>query len=967
MSRLPTGGRIDRSRPLQFSFDGRQLEGFAGDTLASALLANGVTVVGRGTKYHRPRGILTAGPEEPNALVEIDRGGGRREPNTRATMQPLFDGLVARSQNRFPSLRFDAAALAGLAAPLLPAGFYYKTFLSPRGWHHLWEPVLRRLAGLGRAPDAPDPDRYANRYAHCDVLVVGAGPAGLAAALAAAETGERVILCDEQAEPGGWLLSDPQESIDGQPAWTWLDDAVATLRAHPRVRVLTSTTAFHYGLQNFLALAEILPEGSRLRERLWQIRAKRVVLATGAIERKLLFHGNDRPGAMFASAARTWLNRYAVLPGRRAVLAASHDSGWQSVFQLQDAGAEIAAIVDWRAAPPPPLLEEAARRGIEVLAGHGVTALPDGMLAMPRAADGTLIRNRTRTLFCDLVLMAGGWTPTVHLFSQSRGRLRWDDAADAFLPGEPAQNVVCIGACRGTDDLAACIAEGQAAGAGTSLPPRVQRAGGLAVRAAVTGADGRSFVDPQNDVTADDIRLAVREGFRSIEHVKRYTTTGMATDQGKIANMVGLAVVADTLERAIPEVGITTFRGPYTPVSFGTLAGRHRGVLFEPIRTPPLHDWAAAQGAVFEPVGLWQRARYFPRPGEDMQAAVARECRAVRGAAGIFDASTLGKIEVVGPDATTFLERIYVNALANLAPGRCRYALLLREDGCIADDGIIGRLAADRFHVTTTTGGAASVLHMMEDYLQTEWPDLRVWLTSTTEHWGVIAVQGPRSGEVIAPLVEGIDLAALPPMGVACCTVAGIGARLFSVGFTGERGFEINVPAGHAPAVWQAVLQAGAPHGITPYGTEAMHVLRAERGYIIVGQETDGTVTPDDVGLGRLIGKKKADFIGKRSLDRPDMRTTGRRQLVGLLPIDATVPEEGAQLVIAPGSATPLGHITSAYASPTLGRPIALGLLQSGRVRIGTSVFALGSTGTAAPVKVVSPMFTQPAGEGENG
>ncbi len=962
MSRLPAGGRIDRARTLNFSFDGRDLRGFAGDTLASALLANGVRVVGRSSKFHRPRGILSAGPEEPNALVEIDRGGGRRDPNTRATTQPLFAGLVASSQNRFPSLRFDAAALAGLAAPLLPAGFYYKTFLSPRAWQHVWEPALRRLAGLGRAPDAPDPDRYASRFAHTDVLVVGAGPAGIAAAITAAETGARVILCDEQAEPGGSLLADPQQVIEGKPAWTWLADAIATLRAAPRVRLLTATTAFHYGVQNFLALAEILPEGSCVRERLWQVRAKRVVLATGAIERPLLFHGNDRPDVMFASAARTWLNRYAVRPGRRAVLTASHDSGWTAAFELQDAGAVIVAIVDLRADPPPQLVEEAERRGIEVLAGHGLSAGPDFLLAMPRDASGRLVRNRTRTLPCDLVLMAGGWTPSVNLFSQSRGRLRWDEAADAFLPGEPAQHVDCAGACRGSDDLAACIAEGQAAGAGHAVPPPVRTSSSLALRDAVRGADASSIVDPQNDVRSGDIRLAVREGFRSIEHIKRYTTTGMATDQGKIANMVGLAVAADALDRDIPDLGFTSFRAPSTPVSFGSLAGRQRGPLFDPVRRAPLHDWAAAQGAVFEPVGLWQRARFFPRAGETMHAAVARECRAVRTAAGIFDASTLGKIEVVGPDAATFLERIYVNSLQKLPPGRCRYGLLLREDGFVFDDGIIGRLAADRFHVTTTTGGAARVLHLMEEYLQTEWPDLRVWLTSTTEHWGVIAVQGPRTADLIAPLLEGLSLAALPHMGMASCTVAGVAARLFRVSFTGERGYEINVPAGHAPAVWQALLREGAAFGLTPYGTEAMHVLRAEKGYIIVGQETDGSVTPDDVGLSRMIGKSKPDFIGKYALQRPDMRRPGRKQLVGLLPIDATVPEEGAQLIASPGSTAGLGHVTSAYASAALGRPIALGLLQSGRARVGTSVFALGCTGAPVPLRVRAPGVLRSAG-----
>ena len=572
---------------------------------------------------------------------------------------------------------------------------------------------------------------------------------------------------------------------------------------------------------------------------------------------------------------------------------------------------------------------------------------------MPRDAPGRLDHSRARKLPCDLILMAGGWTPSVHLFSQSRGRLRWDAGTDAFLPGEAAQKIVCVGACRGTDDVSAAIAEGRAAGACLALPPPIHTATGLALRATVVGADAASIVDAQSDVKAGDIALAVREGFRSIEHVKRYTATGMATDQGKLANMPALALVAVALGRDIPEVGITTFRAPYTPVSFGTLAGQHRGAVFDPIRKAPLHDWATSQGAVFEPVGQWQRARYFPHPGEDMSTAAARECRAVRQAAGIFDASTLGKIEVVGPDAAKFLERLYVNNVENLAPGRCRYGLLLRDDGYIFDDGIIARLATNRFHLTTTTGGAARVLHMMEDYLQTEWPDLQVWLTSTTEHWGVIAVQGPRAREVIVPLVQGVALAAVPHMSVAACTIAGIPARLFRVSFTGERGYEINVPAGHAPAVWQAMLQAGG----TPYGTEAMHVLRAEKGYIIVGQETDGTVSPDDVGLSWAIGKSKPDFIGKRSLARAEMRRPDRRQLVGLRSHHGTVPEPGAQLIADAAATTAQGHVTSAYPSAILG------LLQSGRARLGQTVFALGTTGAPIALQVTAPVFYDPAGE----
>ncbi|WP_160121280.1 sarcosine oxidase subunit alpha family protein [Rhodovarius lipocyclicus] len=964
--RTHQGGRPDRARTLRFTFDGRTYDGHPGDTLASALLAHGVHLTGRSFKYHRPRGILSAGPEEPNALVELDAGPGRREPNSRATMVPLRDGLLARSQNRWPSLAWDAGALTGAAAALLPAGFYYKTFMGPgRAWEKLYEPLIRRMAGLGRAPAEADPDRYAQRYAHCDVLVVGAGPAGLAAALAAARGGARVILCDEQMEMGGSLLSQPGTRIAGLPGWEWLEVALAELRAL-KVRLLPRTTAFSYGLQNMVSLAELPERAEGPRERLWMVRAARVVLATGAIERPLPFSGNDRPGVMLADAARVYALRYGVLAGHRAAVLAAHDSGYEAAFALQAAGMEIAAILDPRAAPPADLLAEATGRGIRVLAGQGVARSLGG-----RRVTG-LISTGGERIGCDLLLMAGGWTPSVHLFSQARGALRWDAARDAYLPDTAPEAVLCAGACQGSYGLGACLAEGHAAGGGHGAAPGAQpgrEPSGMPTAQAVAGAAKApmAFVDFQNDVQAKDIALAVREGFRSIEHVKRYTTNGMATDQGKTSNMVGLAIAAATLGQEIPAVGLTRYRHPVTPTGFGGLAGRHRGDLFEPIRRAPLHGWAEAEGALFEPVAQWRRARAFPRAGEDLHAAVLRECRAVRQAAGIFDASTLGKIEVVGPDAAEFLERLYVNPWKKLAPGRCRYGIMLREDGFVTDDGVVGRMAADRFHVTTTTGGAARVLHMMEDYLQTEFPELRVWLTSTTEQWAVIALQGPKARTILEPFVEGLDISAasFPHMSVAACRVMGIPARLFRVSFTGELGFEVNVAPDQAPALWRALMRAGAPHGLTPYGTEAMHVLRAEKGYIIVSQETDGTVTPDDAGLSWAVGKAKRDFVGKRSLARPEMRRRDRPQLVGLLP-RGTVPQEGAQILASPGARMAEGHVTSAYWSPALDRPIALGLLAGGRERMGQTVYATVMGGAPIAMEVTDPVFLDKAGERVN-
>jgi sarcosine oxidase subunit alpha len=969
---------------VNFNFDGRTYPGLVGETLAAGLLANGVHLVGRSFKYHRPRGIVAAGAEEPNALVTVDRGGGRETPNLRATQVELYEGLTARSQNRWPSLSFDIGAINDAAAPLISAGFYYKTFMWPRAfWAHVYEPAIRATAGLGRAPSSPDPDRYAQRYVHCDVLVVGSGPAGLAAAVAAAATAARVILCDEQAEFGGSLLADPSLAVEGKAATAWIADHLATLAANANVTLLPRTTAFGYFAHNFVALAERVtdhladPDPRLPRERLWQVRAREVVLATGAIEKPVVFPGNDRPGIMLADAARTYLNRHGVRAGERAIVITSDDSAYRAALDMHAAGTAITAIADLRNDPAGAAVEAARAAGIPVrpatTIGGTIGRLRVIGADLVPLKEGSLKGGRRERLACDLVLMSGGWTPSVHLFSQSRGKLRFDEAQQIFVPGTSVQRERSAGGCRGTFDTAAAVEEGYAAGEGAArqetIEPRATGAVKTASRAPEFAADlaagaGRAFVDFQNDVTTKDLKLATREGFRSIEHIKRYTTTGMATDQGKTSNMNALAFVAQELGKPIPDVGLTTFRQPYTPVTFGTIAGATRGELFDPVRQTPIHEWAAENGAVFEDVGLWKRARYFPQAGEDMHAAVARECTAMRSGVGLFDGTTLGKIEVVGPDAAEFMNRLYTNAWTKLEPGRCRYGLMLTEAGFIMDDGVVGRMAADRFHVTTTTGGAPRVLNHMEDYLQTEFPDLRVWLTSTTEQWAVIAVQGPKARETIAPLVEGIDIAreAMPHMSVREGKVCGYPARLFRVSFSGELGFEINVPSGHGREVWEAVYAAGRPHGITPYGTETMHVLRAEKGYIIVGQESDGTVIPDDVGLAGMIGKTKPDFVGKRSLMRPDTQRADRKQLVGLLTVDPNVVlEEGAQVVADAGVPRPipapmLGHVTSAYRSATLGRSIALAMISAGRSRKGERLVVPMPGGDIA-VEVTDPVF----------
>jgi sarcosine oxidase subunit alpha len=968
--RTAAGGRIDRSRRLAFTFDGRSMSGFAGDTLGSALLANGVHLVGRSFKYHRPRGILTSGPEEPNALVGVRQGPGRFTPNLRATQVALVDGLTAESQNRWPSLGFDVGALNGYAGPLFSAGFYYKTFMGPaamgdRPWRKLFEPLIRRAAGLGAAPTEPDPDSYAQFHDHCDVLVIGAGPAGIAAALSAGGTGQRVILCDEQAEMGGSLLAETAARIDGASAADWLASSLASLAAMPNVRLMPRTQAFGYFAQNHVALCE--QADGAVRERLWQVRAKRVVIAAGAIERPLVFPNNDLPGVMLADAARTYLNRYGVKVGQRVAVVTAHDSAYRAALDLHAAGVQVALVADLRPSAQSALPQQARAAGIEIVAGAGIArAMGRHRVAQVEIAAG----GGMRTVACDALLMCGGWTPSVHLHSQSRGKVVFDEALQAFVPGVSVQDEQSVGACRGAFGLAAALDGGAAAGGGAhrhTVEHDPEQTGGW-LGATPGSGSGKAFVDFQNDVTASDIRQAVQEGMRSIEHVKRYTTSGMATDQGKLSNMNALAIAAQALDSTIPAVGLTTFRQPYTPVTFGVFAGANRGDLFDPVRETPIHSWAAENGAAFEDVGLWKRAWYFPQAGEDMHQAVARECRRVRETAGLFDASTLGKIEVVGPDAALFLEKLYTNPFAKLEPGRCRYGLMLNEQGFVMDDGVVARLAPDRFHLTTTTGGAARVLHHMEDYLQTEFPNLKVWLTSTTEQWAVIAVQGPKAREIIAPFVQGFDIsaAAMPHMSVRDGTLQGVPARVMRVSFNGELGFEVNVPAEYGRAAWELLWDEGRKHGAVAYGTETMHVLRADKGYIIVGQETDGTVTPDDLGLNWAIGKAKPDFVGKRSLIRPDMVVADRKQLVGLLTEDpGQVLEEGAQITASASpalGAAALGHVTSAYRSEALGRSIALAMVSAGRARMGETLH-VPMPGVSIAVTVVEPVFFDPKGE----
>lgn len=984
--RLPRGGLIDRGRPLHFRFNGREFHGFAGDSLASALLANDVHLVGRSFKYHRPRGIFTAGAEEPNALVQLE-AGHRTEPNIRATQIELYAGLSATSQNCWPCVDTDIGSVNNLLSRLFPAGFYYKTFMWPPTWWLKYEHWIRKIAGLGVSPRHPDPDFYEHRYAHCDVLVAGAGPAGLGAALAAARAGARVLLVDEGFQPGGSLLHETA-TIDGEPAIAWVARTLAELAAMPEVILLARSTVFGYFDHNFLTVAEtVLSGGGHLpRQRLWKIRARRVVLATGAIERPLVFADNDRPGIMLASAARIYANRYGVQSGNRAVIFTNNDSACSTALDLHRAGVHVAAVVDPRPFAGGEITAQLRAAGIRMIHEHAVVRAHGSYRVS--AAEIMPWKNghsggTTERLDCDLLCVSGGWSPSVHLFSQSRGRLRYDETLMAFVPAASVQAEQSAGAARGVYGLAHCISDGYAAGSQAAtacgLPPPEpliqpainQPPVGSILPLWRIEADhtrrAKSFVDLQNDVTTADIALAAREGYASVEHLKRYTTLGMGTDQGKTSNINGLAILAEINAAQIPEVGTTTFRPPYTPVTLGTLAGTEIGEHFDPVRTSAMHDWHQHAGARFINTGLWKRPQLYPRPGESDQQAINREALAVRRGVGLVDVSTLGKIDIKGRDAVTFLERVYVNRWRNLATGRARYGLMLREDGMVLDDGTTTRIGEEHFLMTTTTANAARVMSTLEYWLQVHWRNLDVRLTSVTEQWAAMALAGPRSRSVLATLTDtDVGDHALPHMGYRELTIAGCPARVFRISFSGELAYEINVPADYGLAVWEALLAAGQSCGITPYGTEAMAVLRIEKGHV-AGMELDGRTTADDLGLAKMIAADK-DCIGKRSLSRPGLAAADRRQLVGLISVDGrTAMPRGAQLVTDPDHPLPnpiTGHVTSTCHSPALERPIALALLSCGRERRGERLHALSPlTGTSVEVEVTHHVFYDPEGK----
>lgn len=980
--RLSHGGLVDRSRTLTFTFDGQAFRGHPGDTLASALLANGVQLVGRSFKYHRPRGIFSAGSEEPNALVEL-RAGARREPNTRATVAELFDGLAAQSQNRWPSLDLDLMAVNQLVAPFLPAGFYYKTFMWPQKfWEALYEPLIRRAAGLGRAPRAPDPDTYEKAFAHCDVLVVGSGPAGLMAALAAARSGARVILADEDFRFGGRLLSDRQ-TLDGRPALDWVSATLAELQSLDSVRLMPRTTVYGvydhgtYGAVERVNDHVAVPPEHQPRQRGWRIVARHCVLAAGAIERPVVFGGNDLPGVMLASAVRSYINRFAVTPGRRAVVFTACDDGWRTASDLQAAGIAVAAVVD----PRTGATGSSAIGGVPLCRGaHVFRAIGDKHVKAIEIIDD---RGSKQRIACDLLAVSNGWSPALHLTCHLGGRPVWNDALKAFVPGALPIGMCVAGAAAGHMSLAEALADGAHLGAEAAAAsgfaaahcpiPVVEAREGVAVDPVwrVRPASGKAFVDLQNDVTDKDVELAYREGYRSVEHVKRYTTLGMATDQGKTANVPGLAIMAEIAGRAIPEVGTTVFRPPYTPVALGALAGHHKGREFRPVRLTPSHAWAEGQGAVFTETGLWLRAQWYPRPGEtDWRATVAREVTATRSAVGVCDVTTLGKIDVQGADAAAFLDRVYTNTLSTLAVGKARYGLMLREDGFVMDDGTVSRLGSEHFFVTTTTANAAKVMQHLEFCHQVLWPDLDVALMSVSEQWAQYSIAGPRSRDVLRLLADpGHDVsnAALPYMGVQLLTVCGgVEARLFRVSFSGEIAYEIAVPTHFGDALIRAIMSAGRDFGITPYGTEALNVMRIEKGHA-GGPEINGQTTARDLGMAKMVSAKK-DCIGRVMSARPALVAEDRPILVGVKPLDPSHELTAGSHFISLGAKLSAendeGHLTSVAYSPALQTSIGLGFLKNGQERIGDRIRAvdlLRSRDIAC--EVCAPVFYDPQGE----
>ena len=986
--RVKTSKFIDETYRISFKFNGTLYYGFKGDTLASALLVNGIHLVGRSFKYHRPRGIMTAGSEEPNAIVQLHDNSSRTEPNVRATEVEIYEGLEASSQNCWPNVNFDIGAINNLLSPLLPAGFYYKTFMWPANFWEKYEYFIRKSAGLGKSPKKKDPDIYEHKYIHCDVLVIGAGISGIIAAKTAAKNGFKTLLLDEKPNLGGSEIYQNSEyfKINNQTSGSWLEKEINEIKKLKNLEIKTRTTVAAFHSYNFLLARENLTDHlpielrkNRTRHRLLKIRAKKVISATGSIERPLIFDNNDRPGILLSSAIKRYVDLFGVACGKKIIFLTNNDSAYETAISLIHKGIKVEAIIDNREQLDSKLIYDVEKNNIKIFKGYTIVNTSgykriNRVSIMKLSIDGQNVVGSKTNLHCDCLGISGGWTPAVHLFTQSGGKLKFREDDQLFIPDTYPSDQISVGACNGDlllDEIVKNVPKSLKKFLNIknddydnltvfSSNNKSKRSIWLLPSDKIIGKT-KSFVDYQNDATAKDIKLALREGFRSIEHVKRYTTTGMGTDQGKLGNMHALGIISETAGSKMGVLGTTTFRPPYTPLTFGTIVGRNVGEYFDIFRRTPMHDWHVNNNAEFENVGQWKRAWYYPKANENMHQSVQRESKAARESAGILDASTLGKIDIQGTDASEFLNRVYTNAWSKLAIGKCRYGLMLNEDGMVYDDGVTTRLGENHYIMTTTTGGAANVMGKLEDYLQTEWPELDVYLTSVTDHFATISVCGPNSKKIVSSVIPDLDFSDdnFSHMSFKNAKIGKINCRIMRISFTGEQSYEINIQANYGKSVWEKCMEAGKNYNITPYGTETMHLLRAEKGFIIVGQDTDATMTPIDLQMDWIVSKKKYDFIGKRSLYRSDTIRVDRKQLVGLVTDNPNeVLEEGAQIIadIKKSPIEMLGHVTSSYYSPNLKKSIALAVVKGGKNMLGQKLIIPMEKKTIN-VTIVDPVF----------
>jgi sarcosine oxidase subunit alpha len=1001
-TRLSNGGRlINRSKSIEFSFDGKRLNGYEGDTLASALLANNQTLVGRSFKYHRPRGIVASGPEEPNALVGLGKGS-KFEPNQRATTTELFEGLHSNSQNAWPSLEFDIGGINRIMSRVFPAGFYYKTFIFPRfAWKHVFEPFIRKAAGLGAAPTEKDSDKYEYFYAHVDVLIIGGGTSGLAAALEVGRSGAKVLVLEQKNTWGGRAPVDGV-LIDNQISEEWIDDAMTELQSMPNVTLKNRTMGAgvydHGWATGYESITDHIPGKKGPRQRLWRIRAKRILTTTGAIERPLSFAGNDLPGVMLAGSVRDYLVDFGTSCGDIMVLATNNDDAYRTAIKQSEVGLKVAAILDARTSVTGELPNKARELGIRVETGMAISKVKgsksvSGVSICLQAGEGVPLEE----IKCDIVAMSGGWSPIVHLWSHCGGKLNWDAENAMFRPdaerpplGDDGTGFVSVGGTANgyliaNEAMQDAISQGKLVAKQVGYKPVNSKSTivdvenespieqiwqmpqGMSIK-----LQAKTFLDYQNDVKVSDVRLAAREGYESVEHTKRYTTLGMATDQGKLSNINGLAILADSLNAEIPNVGTTTFRPPYHPISMGSIAGDARGELFKPIRKSPIHNWIEENGGFFEPVADWRRPYCYQKNNETVKDSVQREILNTRTNVGLLDASTLGKIIVKGSDAGKFLDMIYTNLMSNLKVGHCRYGLMCTENGFLSDDGVVARLDENTFLCHTTSGGSDRIHAWMEEWLQTEWWDWKVYTANVTEQYAQIAVVGPNARKLLEKL-GGMDVSkeALPFMRFSEGTIGGIRARPFRISFSGELSYEIAVPASDGQAFWDMCIEAGKEFGIQPYGTECLHVMRAEKGFIMIGDETDGTVIPQDLNMEWALSKKKEDFLGKRAHLRSHMSDPSRWKLVGLKTVDPNVViPDGAYAtdgtIRENGVKNMIGRVTSTYFSPTLNRSIAMGLVKFGPNRMGEIIDFPTLEGKIIKAEICNQVFLDPEGERQN-